>query len=573
MWDLLGLGRAPDQIGNIWITTMLDGIYIYDTSSHASQHITTTELSQSQPAFGGVSSIAADQDGNIWMAAIFEGKVAKYRYDGNHLKLLNVFTIEAPHMLRMDNYGHIWIGTATGKLHRINTRTDEEKCMDLNSSGSGFISGIQPLDGNRAIVIAFKYPLTIVDISTSDIFPLELQNWDECLHRSFFIPTDIRKDSFGDVWIGTVGNGLLRYKPEDGTISRVEGISCTDIAAIREDKQGNIWISTQYGLNRYDRTSDKLIHFFENDGTGGNQYYDRSSCILPDGTLIFGGTHGVTIFNPVDVNLRRKVPLVFEDLKIHSKSVSPAKNPEIIRQHLSYSPRVNLNHRQNGFSISFAALDYCQKEKPRYLFKLDGHDKYWIDAGYNHECYYANLPHGKYTFRVKITSDNNSILDSEISLPIIIKPSPWMSWWAQLIYAIIVALITLTVLIVRRNLLRHRELASRAIYEKEQEQRINRMNMSFFSNIAHEFRTPLTMISGPLEQLEMSAAIKGSNRELLSIIQRSVGRMLKLVNQLMDFNKLENDTLRLQVERADAVAYLKSFIGIFSVNAQQKGIE
>ncbi|MCF0173962.1 MAG: response regulator, partial [Bacteroidales bacterium] len=150
--------------------------------------------------------------------------------------------------------------------------------------------------------------------------------------------------------------------------------------------------------------------------------------------------------------------------------------------------------------------------------------------------------------------------------------APWASWWAITLYSLILIFITLSSFYFRRHVKRNRRLAEMAIFEKEQEKRTNLMNMSFFSNISHEFRTPLTLISGPLEQLSSSAAVKGRDRELLAIIQRSVSRMLKLVNQMMDFNKLENDTLKLQVERADAVSYLKGFLDIFKINAANKDI-
>ena len=336
--------------------------------------------------------------------------------------------------------------------------------------------------------------------------------------------------------------------------------------------QGNLWISTQYGLSKYDRTTKHFTNYYAADGIGGNQFYDRASCRLPDGTLVFGGTHGLTFFNPIDVPIKRNIPLLFSDLKIHNQLIRPQQNGQTISEHLSYSPDIHLEHDENSFSLSFSALDYSEYDRVHYQYHLEGFDNYWIDARNNHEAYYANLPAGEYVFHVKITNNDKSIVEAENSIRIIVYPAPWRTWWAYSIYFI---LATAIVLLFLRALLRIRtekEAARHARLEKEQEQRLNRMNMSFFANVSHEFRTPLTMISGPVAQLCNAPDITGENKNLLYIVQRSVNRMLKLVNQMMDFNKLENDTLKLKVKRADIIASLQRLVDIFQVNAKNKNI-
>ncbi|WP_373835369.1 hybrid sensor histidine kinase/response regulator transcription factor, partial [Bacteroides heparinolyticus] len=374
-----------------------------------------------------------------------------------------------------------------------------------------------------------------------------------------------------DVWIGTVSNGLLHYSPATGKLRTVEGTPCLDISSIEEDAQGNIWVGTQYGLGKYDRTVEKFTNYYAADGIGGNQFYDRCSCRLPDGTLVFGGTHGLTFFNPIDVSSKRSIPLLFEDLKIHNRTAHP-QDGKNIDKHLSYRPDIRLNHNENGFSISFAALDYCEHERVHYYYCMEGFDKYWIDARNNREAYYANLPAGTYTFKVKITNNDKSIVETENSIRVIVKPAPWMTWWAWCLYLLVATTIIGFFIRFGLRIKQEKEAARRAQLEKEQEQRVNKMNMSFFANISHEFRTPLTMISGPVTQLCENPKIEDENKQLLYIVQRSVRRMLRLVNQLMDFNKLENDTLKLQVRRTDIISQLQHFVDIFRINANEKGI-
>lgn len=239
---------------------------------------------------------------------------------------------------------------------------------------------------------------------------------------------------------------------------------------------------------------------------------------------------------------------------------------------MSYNPDINLKYDQNGFSISFAALDYSESERLHHYYKLDGFDQYWINAHNNKEAYYANLPAGTYTFRVRITQNDQSTIVGENAIRVIVHPAPWATWWAYTFY--LIAGITILAFFIRAmwRIRAEKQAVLRAEQAKAQEQFINKMNMSFFANISHEFRTPLTMISGPISLLYSSSDITGENKNLLRIVQRSVNRMLRLVNQMLDFNKLENDTLKLKVRPTEIVVFLKELTDIFRVNAESKSI-
>lgn len=231
-----------------------------------------------------------------------------------------------------------------------------------------------------------------------------------------------------------------------------------------------------------------------------------------------------------------------------------------------------MKYDQNGFSISFAALDYSESERLHHYYKLDGFDQYWINAHNNKEAYYANLPAGTYTFRVRITQNDQSTIVGENAIRVIVHPAPWATWWAYTFY--LIAGITILAFFIRAmwRIRVEKQAVLRAEQAKAQEQFINKMNMSFFANISHEFRTPLTMISGPISLLYSSSDITGENKNLLRIVQRSVNRMLRLVNQMLDFNKLENDTLKLKVRPTEIVVFLKELTDIFRVNAESKSI-
>ena len=561
----------------LWITTLNNGIYRYDLNQ---RKITAIDLKalfpESKKKAVRVNQLFVDADNYLWMTAT-NNEALKCSFHNNNLQVKGRYEVYLPMSITQDRQRTIWIGTASSYVYTIEPNANEARPLHVfstpNSSNFTFIPGLLPLENGNMLVAAFLQPMQFVNTQTREIQELKLDkdDFNNCIRRSVFIPTTLYEDSQGDIWIGTVGNGMLRYSPSDGKIQPVPGAACTDISGIEEDAQGNLWVSTLYGLSKFDRTINRFTNYYEADGIGGNQFYDRASCRLSDGTLVFGGTHGLTLFNPIDVQIRRNIPLLFENLKVHNKLIHPG-NEECINKHLSYNPDIKLNYNQNGFSISFVALDYSEHERVHYYYMLEGFDRYWIDANNNREAYYANLPAGCYTFKVRIMDNDRNIVEAENSITVTVEPAPWRTWWAYTLYLLLAAGVVFLFLRALHRIRLEKEQARRAEQEKEQEQRVNKMNMSFFANVSHEFRTPLTMILGPVAQLCESPEIDGNNKKLLHIVQQSVNRMLRLVNQLMDFNKLENDTLKLKVKRTDVVTELKRIMEIFNVNAQSKDI-
>ena len=571
------VSASAEKNGILWITTLSDGVYRYDLNNKKVVPIDMEKIfPESRQKAVRVNQIFVDNDNNLWIT-VTNNKVLKCQYSNNDLHIINEYDIKYPMSITQDYNGSIWIGTASPYVYKI---APEEKvfreitAFDI-STGSNFtfIPGLLAMKDGNLLVAAFDKPMQLINTQTGAVKELLLnkEDYKACIKRSVIIPTALYEDMQGDIWIGTVSNGLLRYSPSNGKIQPMPGTACTDISGIEEDTQGNLWVSTLYGLSRYDRTTNRFTNYYEADGIGGNQFYDRASCRLSDGTLVFGGTHGLTLFNPIDVQIRRNIPLLFENLKVHNKLIHPG-NEECINKHLSYNPDIKLNYNQNGFSISFVALDYSEHERVHYYYMLEGFDRYWIDANNNREAYYANLPAGCYTFKVRIMDNDRNIVEAENSITVTVEPTPWRTWWAYTLYLLLAAGVVFLFLRALHRIRLEKEQARRAEQEKEQEQRVNKMNMSFFANVSHEFRTPLTMISGPVAQLCESPEIDGNNKKLLHIVQQSVNRMLRLVNQLMDFNKLENDTLKLKVKRTDVVTELKCIMEIFNVNAQSKDI-
>ncbi len=578
---------CQDRDNRLWITTLRDGLWVYDIPGKTLRPVDVSYLfSNTGVGYIRCSKVFCDSEGDLWLLFTDKYQVFRTRFDGKRFQVLGTAIIMNPLAIAEDERGSIWIGGAGTHLLRYDKTGPAVTPVPLsNPPVWTVVEDLLASAAGRIVVATSGQPLLNLNTNTDEVEPLPLREGEQkaIVRRSVLITTSLLKDSAGDLWAGTVANGLLRHDHKTGATVSVNGVPCPDICSVEEDRQGNIWVSTMNGLGKYDRTTGRFINYFEEDGIGGNQFSDRASCVLPDGTLVFGGTHGLTWFNPLDVPQKRQVPLVFEDLKIHNALVAPGEGQPIDRE-LRTSPDILIRSDQNAFSISFAALDYSEHERTHYYYMMEGFDRDWVDAGNNHEAYYANLPAGKYRFHVRITNNNQSIVETEKALNVKVLPPWYGTWWARLLFCLAgLGVLTLVWLLYRRirrvrkqaaaHIREERRERERAEQEKAQEQRLNKIQMNYFANVAHEFRTPLTMIAGPVSQLAESEKVQGQERQLVNIIQRSSTWMLSLVNQLLDFNRIGDKKLQLKVAKGDIITPLRGIADLFRFDAASKGIE
>ncbi len=581
------ISLCPDKAGALWITTLQNGLFRYDLFSHQLKEVPVDHLiPDSEVGYIRCSGVFCDRDGDLWVIFSNKMRVIRCQWDGNRLVSKDVIFFQNPLSVLEDDRGILWIGGFSESLTRYDKRDRSREEVRLVGEGEWtFVASMILTEPGQLLVGRFNMLPVYVNTYSLEVSPLPITAEEQaaCVRRSVIIPNCMHKDSGGNIWIGTVANGLLMDDKSAGKTYPLEGLPCMDICSIEEDRQGNVWVSTMNGLAKYDRTVGNFIHYFEADGIGGDQFNDRASCILPDGTLVFGGTHGITWFNPLDAPGKRTVPLVFEHLTIHNQLVKPSPDGPIDRE-LCEKPQVTIQNNQNAFSISFSALDYGEFEQIRYAYKLEGFDKDWVKINTRHDAYFANLPAGKYKLHVRIANGSHTLTETEETLDIHVLPPWYATWWAILLFCLAGLLLLGILYTFYRHIRRVRKEAARRIREvrrerekaeeaEKAEKALNKIQMDYFSNVAHEFRTPLTMIAGPAQQLSDSENIQGQDKKLVDIIRRNATWMLSLVNQLLDFNRIGNGKLQMKVAKMDIVEPLRDTASLFRFNAQSKGIE
>lgn len=562
---------TADRQENIWVATYGEGLFLCSRGNAPQQVTLHDQAGQKLPNTGKIMQLGLDNEDRIWLstsACVYCLEKVRIK-DGERLVKKWQFPYRAILSIVDDGRGNVWLGGFSPFVYCVDKSTGEGTQIRIAPNSYTLTPTI--VSTNEGIIAGtLPYGIHLIDPDTKTVHPyIDLNQLQEAFEEDIYTPTCLYSDSRGLLWIGTDSNGLICYNPSRNQIRHIDGAPCENISAIIEDKDGYLWVSTQFGIGRYDQYNDSFTNYFYEDGIGGNQFMDRSVAELPDGSLAFGGAHGITVINPENTLQKREIPLVFEYLRIHNDVVYPGKDSPMASI-LPSCPKITIGHRQNGFSIAFAALNYSKGEKIRYSYKLEGHDNYWVDAGRAHEASFSNLRPGKYVFKVRI--DGNRVAEKEISLNLIVKPNPWLGPWALLFYTLLLSAAVISFVRIFRNARAQQAAALKAKQEKEQEQRINQMNLNFFSNISHEFRTPLTLIAGPVSLLEGSKNLSEKDKNLLETIKKNASRMLNLVDQTLDIGRLDGESLPLKVAPRDAVPILKEQVDLFQVRAETKHI-
>jgi signal transduction histidine kinase/CheY-like chemotaxis protein len=364
-----------------------------------------------------------------------------------------------------------------------------------------------------------------------------------------------------------------------------DGLPDNTIRDIEEDSLHRLWVSTANGLSRIsvvpsgDHTGLRIRcrNFHEQDGLQGREFNERTGMETRDGSMLFGGPNGFNIFRPEDIAPARKAPpIVLTGLEVFDKNIKVGDQTgghTILQKALTETGKITLTHYDNVFSIEFASLGYIPNATNRYAYKLEGFSRNWlITDGKIRKATYTNLDAGDYVFRVKASDEDGQWYDKEATLQITVLP-PW--WKTELAYIVYILLLAGTLLLARRMVLRRAKMRFALENERRETRRMHEMDLMkirFFTNMSHELRTPLSLILAPVDKLLNNAPQTDSRRQY-EMIRRNARRLLHLVNQLLDFRKMEEGELKLHLREGDVVRFVKDISLSFVDLAERKNIQ
>ena len=572
---------TSDTEGGLWIGTFYGGVkYISPVGRRFDGFSIADGL-----AGNVISRFCEDRHGRIWIASDDGGLIC---YSPNerrfvsypHHDLLSKCNV---HALCLDDEDNLWIGTYTNGVMVLNPETgrlrqymhtDAPNSLDNSSSYAIY------LDSHGQLWVATMEGLCLYNRASDDFTRIGKTN---------AITIDIDEDKEGNLWLSTQGEGLWLYERKTRKLRHIQtSLPDNQVNCCHIDQKGNLWIGTFAGLClstlpgnnnslkkiELDTPSQNIMSIIEDngalwlstergivkyipnegvqrftlhDGLVSEQFQPNSGIKTSDGRIFFGGTSGFNIFYPYQIKANHVMPPVY----ITSLSIlnQEEQSAEGLPLDLTLTKEITIGYGDSKMvSLSFASLSYCSPEKIEYAYMLEDFDHDWNYVGNQNQATYTNLPAGTYTFRVKATNNDGVWSTNEATLKIIVQPPFWWSWYAKIFYLLLLGGIIWQYVHfrLRREEHRHQREMQRLNEEKEKEVREARLN--FFTMIAHEIRTPVSLIIGPLEQLKKASQgnlqtpdsrLLTPASSLLDVLDRNAHRLLELVNQLLDFRKVE----------------------------------
>ena len=505
---------ASDAQGRLWVGTRNKGVFVNG------QHLGAIMK-------GKVSSILCDQQGRTWIS-MFDGGVelVTTNHDGS-MTVRSFFkgshSITQPRSMLQDHQGRIWLSSSKG----VYLFSPDRLLQDPSAYSHIHVCGN--------------------DMNSDEV---------HCLYE----------DSNHHIWAGTTGYGLVQMNGQGEVVKRYttkDGLPNDRVESVVEDKDGYLWVGTDYGLGRLDKQRKRIHSFFLSNSELGMMYTEGCALRLDDGRLAMGTLHGMQVFTPQSVKPAANIfPLAITSLYVNGTPLQ-----DISDEYPSLSPltaqTLKFSHEQNSLTFHFSDFEYAGNRNASFSYLLEGFDDEWSQLSTMNFATYKNLPPGNYTLRVRSFNINGTQNDHEAVLSIVIRQPWWNTWWAWLINMLIVGSICW---IIWRQWRHTEELRTKIKIENQ----LTDFKLRFFTNISHEFRTPLTIIRGAMDHIAMQGDIPGKLRQPISSMQKSTDRMLRLINELLEFRKIQNQQLSLQLEETNIVDFLRNIFLTFNETAENR---
>lgn len=616
IWSLF-----EDSQNNMWIGTWMGGLCFYSEFNKSFYHYTRSTPVNSLSNNIVATFVQTPNTPNI-LIGTEGGSLNSYNSETNELKPLPVYYnnsyLENIKSLAYDKNETLWIGTYGKGVYYLEKGSKEYKKLK-----TPFASGLQALaitaidEGlwvssyNRGVYFyhfdskTFKQyqnnPVDINSISDNDVrdiaedkdgnmwfatqngLNLLKKGSDQFIHyfhqannntsiSSNYIYS-IHTDKKGFLWMGTNSEGVDKFDISTGTCQhflRGNDNFAYDIVSIIRVKD-DLWFATGNGIIRFNPNTEEVKLYSNHSGIKNNQFNPNALLLSSDNELFFGGSNGMVRFSPKKDKIRATPPgIVITDLFIHNEIILPDTKDGILNNVISKTKQLNLQYWQNSISFKFATNNYINPHQTVFKYRMLGFNEEWTHVGLNALAKFTNIPAGSYTFEVT-TANNDSILNnSPTQIQIRITPPLWKRWYAYLLYYLI---LILAILQFRKGTINRQKLKNEMEMSKiksDSSEQLHQMKLQFFTNISHEFRTPLTLIEGPVNQLLDGANSPEEANKHLHLIKNNTQRLLRLINQFLDFRKIESSDLRLKPVNTDIIAFCHTVFSFFEDHAKQR---
>lgn len=579
-----------DHRGNLWIGTNGNGLIYMDRTTGEMKLYEHQPGKQSSLSNNVIVSLHCAHDGKLWIGTYtggmncFDGKsFTHYSHNPDNPNSISSDNIWA---IQEDENGNIWLGTLGGGLQCLNPATGKFKTYQgLDKLSSNYISSLYMGKGDNTIYIGTAAGINLFNRNTETFEQLEgnragtqkLSN--QNIHQIYL-------DSRGLLWIPT-RDGLNIFDRKNDNIAvlrKSDGLADNFIFGIIEDDNKNMWITTANGVSsiivnvdpKTKEYSYKSYNYDELDGLQGREFNFRSITKTEQGEIIIGGINGFNTFNPNNIKYNESIPqVVFTDFQLFNNEIkvdSAYNGNKILSSSISLTDKIELEYKQNVFSVGFSGMNYILPEKSKYKYILEGFNSDWLPVDGNmHRVTYTNLTPGTYTLKVKAANSDGYWNENAAELKIVIHPPFWLSPIAYLIYLfIILGILWLARFQLLRNE-RNKFRIKQVELEAERQHELDDMKLRFFTNVSHELRTPLTLIISPLDNL-IRHATNDDTKEKLLLMRRNAIRLLNMVNQLLDFRKNDVKGHKLNLSTGDIIPLLRNICQSFAEFSDKKSI-
>ena len=572
-------GITTDNDNNVWFATDGGGLNSYNKSTGKYTHYIHVAGDNRTMPDDAVVSVFRDSKGTIWAGTYIGGLCRFDKSSGSfisyqYMKGRNSVPDNYVKCIVEDRKGNLWLGTDGKGISYFDILAETFTNYSSTEQEGLIFDNVTCLylQDDKTLWIGTHVGICRMDTETEKF--VSYQGNTPVNNLTIY---SINEDSHGTLWLGTT-SGLYKYDPNEDDFqhydlsSRFDNIVVNGIIPYNEQ----LWLSTNEGVICYIPEHRQIKYFLNSNDLDGINFIRSSYYISPNNEIFFGGSDGCYAFYPGKLNLEEYSPKVYiTDLEVFNEPVfvgRPYKGHIILDNSLDFTKQITLKHSENSLTFRFSSPTILFPASVYYMCFMEGIDKQWMSFPHTQQSVtYANLPPGKYMFHVYASNIPNQHAQNITTLTIEILPPFWLTWWAKLGYVIFTLLLLGLILwIVYIRMKDRNELRMERIRAKEQEE-LNQSKMQFFTNISHEFRTPLTLIIAPLEEMQQSESDK-QRSHIMKMMLRNANRLLRLINQILDLRKAENNKIEINAQPIDLVKFVQDFTGIFSDIVHRKNI-